>query len=157
LAVAAFAVGGLGGCADHASDISIAYRGDVAAFRQLVRVQLDTGTRARTLTPAFPSAAHPVPIGTRGVLPLVVVMLSGGHTIARYSPPALSLAPNTSYVVSVIVSARAPVETRCTGHWAATPIVPKGATPGDSVATAGSLYVSITQHARGEQPPDCEQ
>jgi len=144
----------LGACGGQSSDITIAYRGDVAAVRQLVRVTLDTGARARTVTPAFPSAAHPEPIATRGALPIRVVLLSGIDTIARYSAPPLSLEPNTSYVVSVIVSLRRPVETPCTGRWSATPIVPKGAPSRDP--TTGSLYVSIAQHARGEQP-DCEE
>ena len=158
LAIAAVAVGlGSGSCARNHSDITIAYRGDVAAYRQLVRVVLDTGPRARTVTPAFPSAARPEPIGTSGALPITVIMLSAADTIARYSPPPLALAPGTSYVLSVIVSARTPSETRCTGHWAATPIVRNGAIPGDPSATAGTLYVSVTQGKRGEETPDCEE
>lgn len=155
LAIAAAGGLALGSCARNDSDITIAYRGDVAAYRQLVRVVLDTGRRARTVTPAFPSAARPAPIGTRGTLPITVIMLSANDTIARYSPPPLAVAPGTSYVLSVIVSARAPSETRCTGHWVATPIVPRGATPGGSSATAGKLYVSVTHGKRGEEPPDC--
>lgn len=146
----------LGGCAGRSSDIAVAYRGDIAAYRQLVRVQLDTGSRARTVTPAFPSAAHPEPIGSSGALPITVTMLSAGDTIARYSAPALTLEPNTSYVVGIVVSVRAPKETRCTGRWAGTPIVPRGATAADS-ATAGSLYVSITSGPRGGTGEDCEQ
>ena len=146
----------LGACSGRSSDITIAYRGDVAAFRQLVRVQLDTGARARTVTPAFPSAARAEPVATSGTLPISVVMLSGIDTIAQYSPPPLSLEPNTSYVVSLIVSARTPDETRCTGRWAATPIVPKAAAAGDSAARAGSLYVSVTRGPRGGPAPDCD-
>ena len=146
----------LGACSVRSSDITIAYRGDVAAFRQLVRVQLDTGARARTVTPAFPSAARAEPIETAGALPISVILLSGADTIARYSAPPLSLQPNTSYIVSVIVSSRTPVETRCTGRWAATPIIPKAATAGDSAARAGSLYVSITSGPRGAPVPDCD-
>jgi hypothetical protein len=145
----------LGGCTGRGSDITVAYRGDVAAYRQLVRVQLDSGSRARTVTPSFPSAARAEAIATRGLLPITVVMVSAGDTIARYSPPPLSLTPGTSYVVSILVSARAPVETRCTGRWAATPIVPRGAVAGDS-ASAGSLYVSITSGPRGAPGPDCD-
>ena len=143
------AIASLGDCAGRRSDVTIAYRGDVAAFRQLVRVQLDTGSRARTVTPAFPSAARPERVGTSGSLPIRVMMLSGSDTIARYSAPPIALRANTSYVVSIIVSARAPLETRCTGRWAATPIVPAGAAPGVSAAASGSLYVSIASGARG--------
>ena len=153
--VIGLAVVALGACGGRSSDITIAYRGDVAAFRQLVRVTLDTGARARTVTPAFPSAARAEPVRSSGTLPISVVMLSGGDTIARYSAPPLSLEPNTSYVVSVIVSVRSPRETRCTGRWAATPIVPKGATAGDS-ASRGSLYVSVTGGRRGGPAPDCD-
>jgi hypothetical protein len=144
----------LGACGGRSSDITVAYRGDVAAYRQLVRVTLDSGARARTVTPAFPSAARAQPVGTSGTLPVSVVMLSGSDTIVRFSPTPLSLAPNTSYVVSVIVSARAPIETRCTGRWAASPIVAREKTATDS-GSRGSLYVSIAKYSRDEGPPEC--
>ncbi|MFL5560481.1 MAG: hypothetical protein ACJ79K_03315 [Gemmatimonadaceae bacterium] len=147
----------MGGCAGRSSEITIAYRGDVAAYRQLVRVKLDTGSRARVVVPAFPSAAQPEPIGSSGTLPLSVMLLSGADTIARYTAPPLALAPDMSYVLSIVVSARAPTETRCTGPWAATPIVPRGADPRDSTATAGSLYVSIFRGDRGAPTANCDQ
>jgi hypothetical protein len=147
----------LAACAARSSDITIAYRGDVAAYRQLVRVQLDTGRRARTVVPSFPSAARAEPIGSSGTLPVTVLMTSGADTIARYVAAPLALAPGVSYVVSIMVSARAPSGTRCTGPWAATPIVPRGARAGDSSATAGALYVSIVRSERDAPVADCDE
>ncbi len=142
-------------CADHGSDLAIVYRGDVASYRALVHVRIDTGARARDVTPSFPSAAHPAPVPTEGMLPLTIALVTtAGDTAARYSPPALQLAPHTSYRTDIVVAATRPDSGRCTGPWTATAITPRSA--GSPAFTAESLYVSIAKSDRRSEQPHCE-
>jgi hypothetical protein len=139
-------------CADHGSDIAVVYRGDVAAYRSLVHVRLDSGERARVVTPTFPSATHPAPIATRGELPLLVALVAAsGDTLARYSAPPIRLAPKTAYRIGVVVGQRPPAS-RCNGAWAGAAIAP------GSGARAGSesLYVSVTTWDRTREQPRCD-
>jgi len=147
IAVLALA-GALGsGCADNGSDITVAYRGDIAAYRELVRVRIDAKNEGRVLVPDFPSAAAARPIATSGPMQVVVsVKKPDGTLLARDSVPPIGLAPRTSYGVNVIVSTQRPPQTPCTGAWHATPLT--------SSAT-DSLYVSVTTAARGN-PPSCD-
>ena len=141
--------GALGiGCArDSGSDITIAYRGDLAAYRELVRVRVDANHEGRVIVPDFPSAAAPKPIATSGAMQVVVSVKTGSDSVlARDSLPLVPLAPRTSYGVNVVLSTRRPPQTRCSGAWRATPIV---ASPTDS------LYVSLTIEPRGNAP-SCE-
>jgi hypothetical protein len=141
--------GALGsGCSgDSASDITVAYRGDIAAYRELVHVRFDAGSQGRVVIPAFPSAATPEPIATTGVMQVVVsVKTADGAVVARDSLPPIELAPRTSYGVNVIASSRRPAETRCSGAWRASPIAPPA---------VESLYVSLTTAPRGN-PPNCD-
>ena len=143
-ATAALAVAGaLGsGCAgDRGSDIAVAYRGDIAAYRQLVRVRIDADHQGRVVIPDFPSAAKPVPIATSGEMQVVVSVKTGTDSLlARDSLPPVALAPRTSYGVNVVLSTRRPPQTPCSGAWRATPLA--------SSAT-DSLYVSLTVDPRG--------
>ena len=142
-------VGALGsGCMrDSGSDITIAYRGDLAAYRELVRVRVDANHEGRVVVPDFPSAAAPKPIATSGAMQVVVSVKTGSDSVlARDSLPLVPLAPRTSYGVNVVLSTRRPPQTRCSGAWRATPIA---ASPTDS------LYVSLTIEPRGN-PPSCE-
>ena len=142
-------------CADRGSDITTAYRGDIAAYRQLVRVRYEiaNGGRGvvdstREVIPDFPSAAHPRPIATSGTLrTTVTARTSPDAPLARYLAPPLELAPKTSYQVNIIISPRHPVESRCSGKWVATPI---------ASATGESLYVSVLSAPRGVEPPRCD-
>lgn len=144
-------------CADRGSDIAVVYRGDIAAYRSLVRVQLDSGSRARTVTPAFPSAAHPERVATRAPLPVAVLVLtSAGDTSGRYVAPPLRLAPKTSYQLGVVIGQR-PAASKCNGAWAGTALArPLG---GDRAPTpvAESLFVSVTANERGKDPPRCDE
>lgn len=135
-------------CAERGSDIAVVYRGDVSAWRTRLRVTLDSGRRARVVVPSFPSAATPEPVATHGTLPIAVALLGeGGDTIARLARQPLALAPKTSYGVNVVVSARRPAQTRCSGEWSASAVAP---------AIAESLYVSVTTGVRGAPPPRCD-
>lgn len=137
---------GLSACADRRSELSVVYRGDIAAERALVRVWIDSGARARAVVPAFPSAAHPEPIPTRGTLPIGVALLSPpGDTIARYAPPAIAVAPRMAYSVGVVVGRR-PAASPCNGAWAGTAIAGR----------ADSLFVSVTPTELGKAPPRCD-
>ena len=49
---------------DSASDISVAYRGDIGAYRELVRVRIDAAHQGRFVVPAFQSAAKRIPSRT---------------------------------------------------------------------------------------------
>ena len=141
--------GALGsGCSGrNRSDITVTYRGDLSAYRELVRVRFDAGNRGRVVVPAFPSAAKPEPIATSGAMQVVVsVKKVDGTVLSRDSMPPIDLAPRTSYGVNVIVSTRRPPETRCSGAWRASPIAPPA---------AETLYVSITTAPRGN-PPSCD-
>ena len=132
---------------DSSSDITVAYRGDIASYRELVRVRVDAAHTGRVVVPAFPSAAKPEPIATKGAMQVVVtVKRADGTLLARDSLPTIELAPRSSYGVNVIVSARRPAQTRCTGAWRATAI---------DAPAAESLYVSITTAPRGN-PPRCD-
>lgn len=132
---------------DSSSDITVAYRGDIASYRELVRVRVDAAQKGRVVVPAFPSAAKPEPIPTKGAMQVVVTMKrADGRLLARDSLPTIELAPRSSYGVNVIVSARRPGETRCTDTWHATPI---------AAPAVESLYVSITTAPRGN-PPSCD-
>ena len=133
------------GCAgDSGSDITVAYRGDVSAYRQLARVRYDVGNQGRVVVPAFPSAARAEPIATTGSMQVVVSLkATAGTVLARDSVPPLALAPRMSYGVNVVVSTRRPIENRCSGAWRATSI---------AHPAAESLYVSITAEPRGNAP-----
>lgn len=132
---------------DSSSDITVAYRGDIAAYRELVRVRFDAAHKGRVVVPAFPSAAKAEPIATKGAMQVVVSIERGdGTVLARDSAPPIELAPRSSYGVNVIVSARRPGQTRCTGAWRVAPI---------AAPAAESLYVSITTASRGN-PPRCD-
>jgi hypothetical protein len=142
-------------CTDRGSDITIAYRGDVAAYRPLVHVRYDiedgarrSGDTARVVVPDFPSAARPRPIASHGTMRAVVTAATApGAPLARYSPPPIQLATKTSYLVNIIISPRHPAETRCSGRWVATPIA----------SSAGeSLYVSVVLAERAAEPPRCD-
>jgi len=138
---------GTGCAANSGSDITVAYRGDIAAYRELVRVRIDANHEGRVVIPDFPSAAAARPIATSGAMQVVVSVKTGADSLlARDSLPPTELAPRTSYIVSVVLSTRRPPETRCSGAWRATPIV--------SSAT-DSLYVSLTAEPRGH-PPRCD-
>ena len=142
-------IGALGtGCAGNSgSDITIAYRGDIAAYRELVRVRVDANHEGRVVVPDFPSAAAPKPIATSGAMQVVVSVKTGSDSVlARDSLPLIPLAPRTSYGVNVVLSTRRPPQTRCSGAWRATPIA---SFPTDS------LYVSLTVEPRGN-PPRCD-
>jgi hypothetical protein len=129
------------------SDITVAYRGDISAYRELVRVRFDANNQGRVVVPAFPSAATAEPVATSRAMQVVVSVKTGaGALLARDSLPPIQLAPRTSYGVNVVVSTRRPPQTRCSGAWRATPI----ASP-----AAESLYVSITTEPRGA-PPSCD-
>ena len=141
-------------CSDRGSDLAVIYRGDASAYRTLVHVRLDTGARARDVTPSFPSGAHPDPVPTEGVLPVTVsFLIAPGDTAARLAVPPLRLAPRTSYRVDVVVAARRPESSRCTGPWAATAIAPRH---GSAASGADSLYVSVAQTDRRGEQPHCE-
>ena len=142
-------IGALGtGCAGNSgSDITIAYRGDIAAYRELVRVRVDANHEGRVVVPDFPSAAAPKPIATSGAMQVVVSVKTGSDSVlARDSLPLIPLAPRTSYGVNVVLSTRRPPQTRCSGAWRATPLA---SSPTDS------LYVSLTIEPRGN-PPRCD-
>src|SRR6476661_9618299 len=136
------------GCAgDSGSDITVAYRGDIARYRELVRVRIDANHEGRVVIPDFPSAAKAAPVATSGAMQVVVSVKTAGDTLlARDSLPPIELAPRTSYGVNVVLSTRRPPQTRCSGAWRATPIA--------SSAT-DSLYVSLTTEPRGN-PPSCD-
>ena len=136
------------GCAGKiGSDITVAYRGDIAAYRELVRVRIDANHEGRVVIPDFPSAAAPKPIATSGAMQVVVsVKTAGDSLLARDSLPTVTLAPRTSYGVNVVLSTRRPPETRCSGAWRAAPI---------ATSTTDSLFVSLTVEPRGN-PPGCE-
>ncbi|HWE42495.1 MAG TPA: hypothetical protein VG432_08315 [Gemmatimonadaceae bacterium] len=144
----ALAVASASGCAGHSgSDITVAYRGDVARYRELVRVRIDADHKGRVVVPDFPSTAAPRPIATSGSMQVVVSVKTAGDTVlARDSLPPIDLAPRTSYGVNVVLSTRRPAETRCSGAWRATRLA--------SSAT-DSLYVSLTAEPRGN-PPRCD-
>ena len=145
------------GCADRSSDIAVVYRGDIAAYRSLVRVQLDSGSRARTVTPAFPSAAHPERVARGGPLPVSVLVLTPtGDTAARYVAPPLLLAPKTSYRVGVVIGQRPP-ERNCDGVWTATRFNRPLSGTGAPISIAESLFVSVTANERGKEPPRCDE
>lgn len=136
------------GCAGNSeSDITVAYRGEIAAYRELVRVRIDANHEGRVVIPDFPSAAAPKPIATSGTMQVVVSMKTGGDSLlARDSLPPVALAPRTSYGVNVVLSTRRPPETRCSGAWRATPI---------AASATDSLFVSLTAEPRGN-PPSCD-
>ena len=136
------------GCAGNSgSDVTVAYRGDIAAYRELVRVRIDANHEGRVVIPDFPSAAAPKPIATSGSMQVVVsVKTAGDSLLARDSLPPVTLAPRTSYGVNVVLSTRRPPETRCSGAWRAAPI---------ATSTTDSLFVSLTIEPRGN-PPSCE-
>lgn len=142
------AAAALGGCAGNsASDITVAYRGDLAAYRELVRVRIDANHEGRVVIPSFPSGAQAMPIATSGVMQVVVsVKTAADSVLARDSLPPAELAPRTSYGVNVVLSTRRPPETRCSGAWRGTPLA---SSPTDS------LFVSLTVEARGN-PPRCD-
>lgn len=135
-------------CAGNSgSDVTVAYRGDIAAYRELVRVRIDANHEGRVVVPDFPSAAAPKPIATNGPMQVVVsVKTAADSVLARDSLPPIELAPRTSYGVNVVLSTRRPPQTRCSGAWRGTPVA--------SSAT-DSLYVSLTVEPRGN-PPSCE-
>jgi hypothetical protein len=142
-------------CGGGSSDLTVAYRGDTAANRVLVHVQLDTGARARLVTPAFPSAARPEPVATRGALPIdVAVVTATGDTAARYVT-VLHLTPRTAYQLGIVIGRR-PAASSCNGVWFATPLAaPLGeANPG--ATRAESLYVSVTITDRAKELPRCD-
>ena len=142
-------------CGGGNSELTVAYRGDVAAHRLLVRVQLDTGAGARVVTPAFPSAARPASVGTRGALPIAVsVVTATGDTAARYLT-ALQLARKTAYQLGIVIGRR-PAASSCNGVWIATPFAfPLDASNGGG-ARAESLYVSVTITDRAKELPRCD-
>jgi hypothetical protein len=136
------------GCAgDSGSDLTVAYRGDIAAYRELVRVRIDASHEGRVVVPDFPSAAAPKAIATSGAMQVVVsVKTAGDSVLARDSLPPVTLAPRTSYGVNVVLSTRRPPETRCSGAWRGTPV---------ASSDTDSLFVSLTMAPRGN-PPSCE-
>jgi hypothetical protein len=144
----AFATASGSSCAgDSGSDITVAYRGDIASYRELVRVRVDANHEGRVVIPDFPSAAASRPIATSGAMQVVVSLKTGADSLlARDSLPPTELAPRTSYGVKVVLSTRRPPQTRCSGAWRATPLA--------SSAT-DSLYVSLTVEPRGH-PPRCD-
>ena len=142
-------VGTLGSaCAgESGSDITVAYRGDLAAYRQLVRVRIDANHEGRVVIPDFPSAAKAAPVATSGAMQVVVSVKTGADSLlARDSLPPTELAPRTSYGVNVVLSTRRPPQTPCSGAWRATRLA---SSPTDS------LYVSLTAYPRGS-PPSCD-
>ena len=145
----------MAGCADRSSELSVVYRGDIAAYRTLVHVRLDTGTKARDVTPEFPSAAHLEKVATKGALPIgVSVLTPAGDTAARHTLAPLQLTPNTAYRLAIVIGRR-PAAGRCDGAWVATPLArPLGEAP-DSLARAESLYVSVSL-ANRTKPPRCD-
>jgi hypothetical protein len=144
-------------CTDRGSDLAVVYRGDVAAYRPLVHVQLDTGSRARVVTPAFPSSASPTEVASRGELPVVVAFItSSGDTAARYTVPPLALAPRTSYQVGIVIGRR-PAASRCNGAWLGTPVTRRLAASADSTVAADSMFVSVTVNRRAKEPPRCDE
>lgn len=147
LALALAGASGSGCAGDGGSDITVAYRGDIAGYRELVRVRVDANHEGRVVIPDFPSAAAPTPIATSGAMQVVVSVKTAGDTVlARDSLPPTELAPRISYGVNVVLSTRRPPQTRCSGDWRATPLA--------SSAT-DSLYVSLTAEPRGH-PPSCD-
>lgn len=133
-------------CADRRSELAVVYRGDAAAERGRVRVRIDSGSRAKVVVPAFPSAAHPEPVSNRGTLPIGVALLStAGDTIARRELPAIGLAPRMTYTVGVGVGRR-PAASRCNGAWVAAAIAGR----------ADSLFASVTTIERAKEPPRCD-
>ena len=137
----------LGACADRGSDVTIAYRGDLSAYRRFVHVRYATGDGDHAVIPPFPSAARAEQIATSGTLQLVVtVQRDSGPVLARDSLAPRPLAPRMSYGVNVAVSTRRPATSRCSGHWDATPLAPPA---------VESLYVSVTAYERGK-PPRCD-
>lgn len=141
------AVVALGACADRGSDITIAYRGDLSAYRGRVRVHYTTPDGPHLVVPPFPSAARAEPVPTNGTIQLVVtVQAESGALLARDSLPARPLAPRTSYGVNVGVGARRPMTSQCSGDWNATPLAPPA---------RESLFVSVTVYERGN-PPRCD-
>ena len=137
-------VGALGSACsgESGSDITVAYRGDLAAYRQLVRVRIDANHEGRVVIPDFPSAAKAAPVATSGAMQVVVSVKTGADSLlARDSLPPTVLAPRTSYGVNVVLSTRRPPQTPCSGAWRATPLA--------SSAT-DSLYVSLTVAPRGD-------
>jgi hypothetical protein len=137
----------LGGCGSRESDITIAYRGDVSAYRPLVHVRYTTRDGHHVVVAPFPSAARAEPVATSGTLELVVtVQRDSGPLLARDSLAPRPLTPRMSYGVNVAVSARRPPASRCSGDWRATPLPPPA---------RESLYVSVTAYERGN-PPRCD-
>jgi len=136
------------GCAgDSGSDVTVAYRGDIAAYRQLVRVRIDANHEGRVVIPDFPSAAKAVPIATSGAMQVVVSVKTGADSLlARDSLPPMKLVPRTSYGVNVVLSTRRPPQTPCSGNWRATPL---------AASATDSLYVSLTTAPKGS-PPSCD-
>jgi hypothetical protein len=133
-------------CADRGAELSIVYRGDVAAERARVVVRVDSGDGSRVVTPAFPSAAHPLAVRSSGRLPIEVTLLAaGGDTVARQAVPAIAVTPRAAYTLAIAVGRR-PASNRCVGEWRATAIAGR----------ADSLYVSLTSNARGSEPPRCD-
>lgn len=146
-ALAITGASGIGCAGDSGSDITVAYRGDLAAYRELVRVRIDANHEGRVVVPDFPSAAAPKPIATSGAMQVVVSVKTGSDSVlARDSLPLIPLAPRTSYGVNVVLSTRRPPQTRCSGAWRATPVASSG---------TDSLYVSLTVEPRGN-PPRCD-
>lgn len=132
---------------DSGSDVTVAYRGDIAAYRQLVRVRIDANREGRVVIPDFPSAAKASPVATSGAMQVVVSVKTGADSLlARDSLPPMQLAPRSSYGVNVVLSTRRPPQTRCSGAWRATRLA---SSPTDS------LYVSLTAYPRGN-PPSCD-
>lgn len=143
-------------CTDRASDLAVVYRGGIAAYRSLVRVQLDTGSRARVVTPVFPSGANPERVATRGDLPIVVVVLTpAGDTAARYAMAPLRLAAGTAYRLGIVIGRR-PAPNRCNGAWVATAVARPLGVADDSASRPESLYVSITVADRAKESPRCD-
>ena len=149
-AIGAIAFAGTSGAAcagNSGSDITVAYRGDIARYRELVRVRIDANHEGRVVIPDFPSAAKAAPVATSGAMQVVVSVKTGADALlARDSLPPIELAPRTSYGVNVVLSTRRPPRTRCSGAWRATSLA--------SSAT-DSLYVSLTAEPRGN-PPSCD-
>lgn len=143
-------------CADRGSELAVVYRGDIAAYRSMVQVRLGTGTRARVVTPAFPSAAHPEPVATHGELPVAVaVVTTAGDTMAHYSVPPLQLVPKTAYQLGIIIGRR-PAARRCDGSWVATALTRPLGPARDSASGAESLYVNVTIADRTKEAPRCD-
>ena len=146
-------------CGDRRSDIAVVYRGNVSVYRPLVHVRLDSGSRAREVVPAFPSAAHPLPVPTHGELPFtVVVVATGGDTLARYSAPPVRLAERTAYQLGIVIGSQRPAANRCTGVWGAAAVASGGARGRTIGATsaAESLFVSVSASDRRAEPPRCD-